>query len=94
MSKTLITKLTSFTLILTVTLAFTLNINSSTFNNQAHITTPCMAIESKLPINHNNHPCNSVSKPKNNWLSWLTNENKSAHLHFLDLVELLHYSFY
>lgn len=94
MSKTLITKLTTIALILTITLVLTLNINNNTFNSHAHIAKPCMTIESKLPINHNTHPCNGVSIPNNNWLSWLTNKNKSAHLHFLDLVELLHYSFY
>jgi len=57
-----------------------------------------MAIESSLPLSHINHPCYTSHMSKNmssnSWISWLSGDSKSTHLHFLDLVELIHHSFY
>jgi hypothetical protein len=94
MSKQIINKFTTFALALTITLVLTVNFNGNSFSNQADLLKSCRAVESNLPINHRNHPCNTVYMSNKNWLSWLSNDNKSAHLHFLDLVELLHYSFH
>ena len=94
MSKWIMTKLATFALALTITLSITLSISNGSANKQAGLLAACMAVESNLPMNHNNHPCNAVYMPNKSWISWLSNNNKSAHLHFLDLVELLHYSFH
>jgi len=94
MSKRIMTKLKTFTFALTVTLAVAVNFSSANFNNQSDLLKSCMAVESNLPMNHSNHPCNAAYMPNKSWISWLSNDNKSAHLHFLDLVELLHYSFH
>lgn len=88
------TKLKTFTLALAVTLAVTVNFNITNFNNQSDLLTSCMAVESNLPMSHNNHPCNAAYMSNKSWISWFSNDSKSAHLHFLDLVELLHYSFH
>ena len=94
MSKWIMTKLTTFIIALTVTLAVTINFSNAQLNNQASLLKSCMAVESNLPMNHSSHPCNAVYMPNKSWSSWLSNDNNSAHLHFLDLVELLHYSFH
>lgn len=94
MSRRIMTKLSTFALTLTIALVLTVNFKSNTFNSQVDLLKPCMAIKSNLPMNHSNHPCSAVYMSNKSWLSWLSNENKSAHLHFLDLVELLHYSFH
>jgi len=87
-------KLTTFALTFAFTLVLTVNLNSSMFTDQSDLLKSCMAVESNLPMNHSNHPCSAVYMSNRSWLSWVSNENKSAHLHFLDLVELLHYSFH
>ena len=94
MSKRITTKLTAFTLAFTLTLAVAINFGAFNFNNQADSVKSCMTVESNLPINHSNHPCSADYRPNKSWVAWLSNDNKSAHLHFLDLVELLHYSFH
>lgn len=94
MSNGIMTKLKTFTLALSLTLAVSINFSAHTFNNQTDLLTSCMAVESNLPTNHSRHPCSAVYMQNKSWLSWLSNDNKSAHLHFLDLVELLHYSFH
>jgi len=94
MSKRIMTKLKTFTLALTITLAVTVNFSLANFNNQSDLLKSCMAVKSNLPTNHSNHPCNAAYMSNKSWISWLSNDNKSAHLHFLDLVELLHYSFH
>lgn len=94
MSKRIMTKLKTFTLTLVITLAVTVNLNITNFNNQSDLLTSCMAVESNLPMSHSNHPCSATYMSNKSWISWISNDNKSAHLHFLDLVELLHYSFH
>ncbi|MCW8832930.1 MAG: hypothetical protein OQK09_10755 [Colwellia sp.] len=92
MSKWIMTKFKTFTLAFTLTLAVSINFSAHTFNNQADLLKSCMAVESNLPTNHSRHPCSAAYMQNKSWLSWLSNDKKSAHLHFLDLVELLHYS--
>ncbi len=92
MSKGIMTKLVSFALAITLTIA--VNFTDHTFSDQDDLLKSCLAAESNLPMNHNSHPCKAVYMQNKSWLSWLSNDNKSAHLHFLDLVELLHYSFH
>lgn len=94
MSKWMMTKFKTFALAFTITLTVVVSFNASTYNKQADLLASCMAVESNLPMNHSNHPCHAVYMPNKSWLSWLSNNNKSAHFHFLDLVELLHYSFH
>lgn len=94
MSKWNMTKLKTFCLALTLTLAVSVNFSVANFNNQSDLLTSCMAEKSNLPMNHNNHPCNDIYMSNISWVSWLSNDNNSAHFHFLDLVELLHYSFH
>jgi len=94
MSKRIMTKLTTFALALTITLTASVNYSNANFNSQTDLLSSCMAVESNLPMNHSSHPCNAAYMPNKSWISWLSNDNKSAHLHFLDLIELLHYSFH
>jgi len=94
MSKRIMTKLTTFFIALTVTLAVTINFSNAQLNNQASLLQSCMAVESNLPMNHSAHPCNAAYMPNKSWISWLSNDNKSVHFHYLDFVELLHYSFH
>jgi len=84
----------SFAFTLTLVTLFTLNKHTDTLNTQAQLLSACMAVDSKLPMNHTNHPCYVNNMSNQSWLSWLSGESKSTHLHFLDLVELIHYSFH
>ena len=84
----------SFAFTLTFITLFTLSSFSNNQNIQAKHLTSCMAVESNLPMNHINHPCHTSSMSSKSWISWLSGESKSTHLHFLDLVELIHYSFH
>lgn len=94
MSKRTMTKLIafSFTAILTITAAY--SIEQSASDKQANMLSACMAVESNLPISHSNHPCHATYMPNQSWWAWLSSDSKSAHFHFLDLIELLHYSFH
>jgi hypothetical protein len=92
MSKRIMTQLKTFTLTLMITLTVVVNLSNTGFSNQTDLLASCMAVKSNLPMNHNSHPCNATYMSNKSWISWLSNDNKSAHLHFLDLVELLHYS--
>jgi len=94
MSKRIMTKLKTFTLALTLTLVVSFNFSGRALSNQTDLLKSCMVVQSNLPMNHSNHPCNAAYMSNKSWISWLSNDNKSAHLHFLDLVELLHYSFH
>ena len=99
MSKWTMTKLKTLLLTLAFTFLITLNFTSGRFttdifSSQSGLLTSCMAVESNLPTSHSNHPCHATYMSNKSWLSWLANDNKSAHLHFLDLVELLHYTFH
>jgi len=93
MSKRMMTKISTFSLGIILALTINVHFNTITFTTQADLLKSCMTVESNLPINHSNHPCNATYMPNKSWISWLSNDNKSAQLHFLDLVELLHYSF-
>jgi|GEM_PF-1013886 len=61
---------------------------------QAQLTNACMTVKSNLPMNHTGHPCNVAYMPNQSWWSWASSDSKSVHMHFLDLVELMHHSFY
>jgi hypothetical protein len=52
----------------------------------------CMSIDSNLPLNHSNHPCQTSQLSNQSWWAWFKGDSRSAHFHFLDLVELLHRS--
>ena len=84
----------SFAFALTFITLYTLSSFSDNQNIQAKLLTSCMAVESNLPMNNINHPCHTTSMSSKSWISWLSGESKSTHLHFLDLVELIHYSFH
>ncbi|OUR80602.1 hypothetical protein A9Q75_10270 [Colwellia psychrerythraea] len=84
----------SFAFTLTLVILFTLNKYTASQNIQAKLLSSCMLVESNLPMNHINHPCHTTNMSNKSWISWLSGESKSTHLHFLDLVELIHYSFH
>jgi len=84
----------SFAFIFTLVTLFTVNTYADKSSLQAQLISPCMTSKSNLPMNHNNHPCYANNKSNKSWISWLSGDSKSTHLHFLDLVELLHYSFH
>jgi len=50
----------------------------------------CLNIDSKLPVNHINHPCQRSLSSNQSWWAWLKGDSPSSYLHFLDLIELLH----
>ena len=84
----------SFAFILTLVFLFSLNKQTDQQNLQAQHLKFCMAVQSNLPMNHINHPCYINNMSNKSWISWLSGESKSTHLHFLDFVELIHYSFH
>ena len=84
----------TFAFTLTLVILFTLNKYTGEQSMQAQLLNSCSAVESNLPMNHINHPCHVTNMSNKSWLSWLSGESKSTHLHFLDLVELIHYSFH
>jgi len=65
---------------------------NSVQSEQAQIFNACMAINSDLPVNHSNHPCQAHYLSNQSWWAWFKGGSHSAHFHFLDLVELLHQS--
>lgn len=83
----------SFAFALTLIILFSLNKQTSQQNLQSELLKSCMAVKSNLPMNHTNHPCYTNNMSNKSWISWLFGESKSTHLHFLDFVELIHYSF-
>ncbi|ALO33630.1 hypothetical protein CMT41_02035 [Colwellia sp. MT41] len=80
----------------TLTLATLVSFSQYSDKQTAQIQQPslCMTVASNLPMNHVNHPCQASNMSNKSWLSWLSGDSKSTHLHFLDLVELIHYSFH
>ncbi len=96
MSKRIMTKFSSF--LFASIVATTIAISTSSYyenmeNAQAHRLSSCMAVKSNLPMNHVNHPCNEVYMSNQSWWAWVFDDSNSINLHFLDLVELIHYSF-
>lgn len=95
MTATALSKLKA--LIFTLTFTFITLISVTKYNDHKNVQilllSSCISLESKLPMNHVNHPCQGSHQSNKNWLSWLSGDSKSTHLHFLDLVELIHYSF-
>jgi hypothetical protein len=96
MTNSYFSKLKQISVAFTITLVslFVVSEHTNKQNIQAQSISSCMVIESNLPMNHINHPCQTAEMSSNSWLSWLSGESKSTHLHFLDLVELIHYSRY
>lgn len=88
-----VTRRSFWTLSIALVLAISLNNYHTIQVKQAYNLEACTAIETSLPRNHNSHPCQTVYADSPNWLSWLSGESKTPQLHFLDLVELIHYSF-
>jgi hypothetical protein len=87
------TKLTAFSLATMLTITAAYSLEKSANDRQANLLNSCMVVESNLPISHHNHPCHATYMSNKSWWAWLSSDSKSAHFHFLDLVELLHYSF-
>lgn len=92
MSKRKLTKFKIFALTLALSWSSSA-MYSSIEKNQAQAFNVCTSINSKLPLNHSNHPCQTSQLSNQSWWSWFKGDSRSTHLHFLDLVELLHYSF-
>jgi len=75
---------------LAIIILFTINqAHTNKQNHIAQLNTACMAIDSNLPKNHAGHPCSHLYSPNQSVLSWLSGDSQSAHLHFLDLLELI-----
>jgi len=88
MSKRIVTKFNVFAF--TALLIFGLNkLHTDKEIHLAQLSKSCMAIESNLPMNHSGHPCSRVYSPNESLWSWLSGDSQSAHLHFLDLAELI-----
>lgn len=88
MSKRIMTKFNVFA----ITACLILGLNQLSTNKEIHLTQlsqSCMAIESNLPMNHAGHPCSRIYSPNESLWSWLSGDSQSAHLHFLDLAELI-----
>ena len=85
----------SFTFVISLTFVFLFVYNNEIDNtvDQNQFFNTCMALESNLPMSHANHPCRVTYMSNKSWLSWASNNNESFHLHFLDLIELMHSSF-
>ncbi len=83
-----------FTFILTFVTLFTLNKHNDSVNNQAQQLSACITSLSSLPVDRNSNSCNATNMANKSWISWLSGESKSTHLHFLDLLELIHYTFH
>jgi hypothetical protein len=81
-----------FAFTLTLVALLTLSKHTNNQNMQTQLLSSCMVVESNLPMNHINHPCHTTNMSSKSWLSWLSGESKSTHLHYLDFVELIHYS--
>ena len=96
MTTTILSKLNklTFAIIFTFVMLFSLSKYNEQQNFKIKLLGSCMTIESKLPMNHANHPCRGRHEFNKSWLAWLSGDSKSTHLHFLDLAELLHYSFH
>lgn len=84
----------TFALTLTLVTLFSLSQYGNKQLSQIQLLSSCMIVDSNLLMNHVNHSCQASNMSNISWLSWLSGESKSTHLHFLDLVELIHYSFY
>ncbi|KGJ89722.1 hypothetical protein GAB14E_3883 [Colwellia psychrerythraea] len=84
----------SFAFTFTLVILYTLSKHTNNQQIQAQLLSSCMAVQSNLPMSHTNHPCQAAGMSNKSWLSWLSGDSKSTHLHFLDLVELIHYSFH
>jgi len=93
MSKRMMTKLSSFAFALAMTFTIASDVTNTTLTHQAKLLKSCMAMKSNLPMNHNNHPCNATYHTNQSWWSWASSDSQSVHLHFLDLVELMHLTF-
>ena len=84
----------SFAFTLTLIILFSFNQYNDKKITQIKVLSSCISVASNLPMNHVNHPCQASGMSNKSWLSWLSGDSKSTHLHFLDLAELLHYSFH
>jgi len=93
MSKRIMTKFSSFIFASILAITCAISVNSYYDNLKITQIDSCMAVESNLPMNHVNHPCNTVYMSNQSWWSWISGDSPSINLHFLDLVELIHYSF-
>jgi hypothetical protein len=85
-------KLITLTFITTLVTVFTLNVlmsNSYLLDSRSN---SCPSNRSHLVINTMESVCQQSDVTINSWLSWLAGDSQSSHLHFLDLLELLHYT--
>ena len=87
-------KFMQLTFAFTLTLVTLFSLTQYSDKQISQLPNTCMADESNLPMNHVKHPCQVSNMSNKSWLSWLSGDSKTTHLHFLDLVELIHYSFH
>ncbi len=75
------------------------SVTLSTFNGAIEkvyvatsLSNPCILKSSCFDIVNIDQLCQQTSMANKSWLLWLSGESQSTYLHFLDLVELLHYT--
>ncbi len=82
-----------FAFSLTFIALFFISNNTAHQDLQVQLPSSCMAIDSSLPMHDASHACTVSNMSAKSWISWLSGESKSTHLHFIDLMELINYSF-
>jgi len=80
--------------ILLIVLTLGIGISQTPLTKQSNLLQSCLMIETKLPMSHHDHPCRSAYMSNKSWWSWASSDTKSVHLHFLDLLELMHRTFH
>ncbi len=91
---TYFTQLKKITLVAILT-SITLSAFNVTIENEYLSTSssnPCASKSSSFDIVKIDQLCQQTSMANKSWLLWLSGESQSTYLHFLDLVELLHYT--
>jgi hypothetical protein len=85
-------KLITLTFITTLVTLLALNLFMSNTYLLDPLTNSCPSNQSHLVIITMDNVCRQGDITINSWLSWFAGDSQSAHLHFLDLLELLHHT--
>ncbi len=85
-------KLITLTFVTSLVTVFTFNILISNTYLLDSRSNSCPSNHSQPVIKTMESVCQQSDVTINSWLSWLAGDSQSSHLHFLDLVELLHYT--
>ena len=85
-------KLITLTFITTLVTGLVLKLFMSNTYLLDPLTNSCPSNQSHLVINTMDSVCQQGDVTINSWLSWFAGGSQSPHLHFLDLLELLHHT--